>query len=224
MEDFKREIAQRVDAAVKEYHRRRGRPERTRQRARQLLVEVRRRFVQAALHSDSCLRVRYINEPGVDRAVGYALVWVKCPPRRELCIRLGEGHRVIEWELASPDLGISRAGRLGALDFRPEFRDELICALLEQESWERSRIPTVGARAKPKVEGELRDQVQERLQEKGAELRGRLHEAVDTFRQNVGDGVQSAVKQGSRRQRQFGRPPSGRAPVGRPPSAPKRMN
>jgi hypothetical protein len=119
MEDFKREIARRADAAATTYLRERDRPIRARQRARKSLAEVRKRFVQAALHSDSCLRVYYQHEPGTNRALGYMLAWTAFPPRRQLCIRLGEDRAMLEWELVSPELGISRASRVDALDFRP---------------------------------------------------------------------------------------------------------
>jgi hypothetical protein len=226
MDDFKREIGRRAAAAVEAYDRKRDGRDQGRQRARKALAEVRRRFIRAAMHSESRLRVQYINEPDSNRAVGYALVWAECPPRRELCIRLDKTRGEIQWELASTELDISRSGRAGALHFRPEFRDQLIYALLDQASWERSEVPSVkpGANPKPDDDEKLAEKVQEKLHEKGTEVRDRLHEAVDTFRENLAEGVQSAVKRGSQGGKQFGRPPSARSAVGRPPSARKRLD
>jgi hypothetical protein len=143
MEHFEREVARRADAAAEAYRRACERRDRTRQRARELLAEIRRRFVQAARCSGNCLGVRYLDRVGADRAVGYALVWNECPPRRQLCLRLDEAHGVVRWELASPGLRRSRMGSVAVLDFRTEFLDRLIYALLEQESWRRSRVPPV---------------------------------------------------------------------------------
>jgi hypothetical protein len=224
--EFERQIARRAAAAVEVYDRQSGGQDRSHQRARQVLAEVRRRFVRAALYSESRLRVQYIDRPSSDRAVGYALVWAECPPRRQLCIQVDEGRAEIQWELASTDLRSSRRGTVGALHFRPEFRDQLIYALLDQASWQRSQVPSVelGAKPKPKEDEKLAEKVQERLHEKGTEFRDRLHEAADTFRENLAGGVQSAVRRGSQGAMQFGRPPSGRPPVGRQPSAYKRMS
>ena len=144
MQDFEREIVRRAEAAVDVYRRRRGEPDRGRQRAREALTAVRRRFVQAALYSDSRLRVHYISGARADQVVGYGLIWAECPPRRELCIRLDAGRGAIEWELAAPELRLAKSGRVTANHFDAEFLDELIFALLDQDGWERSQIPSVG--------------------------------------------------------------------------------
>ena len=143
MENFEREIARRSAAAAATYDRKLYGQNRRRQQARKALAEVRRQFVRAALYAESRLRVQYLEAPESDRAVGYALVWAECPPRRELCIRLDEASSELRWELASPELRPSRAGRVGVPDFQPEFLDQLIYALLEQETWRRSRVPSV---------------------------------------------------------------------------------
>ena len=142
MEHFKREIARRADAAVEAYGRGRAWRNQRRQQARKALAEVRRRFVCAALYSEGRLRVQYLDASESDRAVGYALVWAECPPRRELCIRLDEANSELHWELAAPELRLSRAGRVDALHFGPEFSDQLIYALLEQKTWRVSRFPS----------------------------------------------------------------------------------
>src|SRR5215216_8034485 len=90
MDDFEREIARRAAAAAEKYDRKLYGQDRRRQQARKALAEVRRQFVRAALHSESRLRVQYLDASESDRAVGYALVWAECPPKRELCIRLDE--------------------------------------------------------------------------------------------------------------------------------------
>ena len=143
MDDFEREIVRRSAAAAEAYDRKLYGQNRRRQRARQALAEVRRQFVRAARYSEGRLRVQYLDASDSDRAVGYALVWAECPPRRLLCIRLDEASSEFHWELAAPELRLSRDGRVAALHFRPEFRDHLIYALLEQASWERSRVPSV---------------------------------------------------------------------------------
>jgi hypothetical protein len=221
VEEFNREITRRADAAARVYRRTHPGP----QPARESLAEVCRRFVRAALYSDGRLRVRYLYGPHADRAVGYALVWAEYPPRRELCIRLDEARGLFHWELASPELGLSRAGCTRTVDLRPAFLDRLIYALLEQESWQRSRIPGVEPRAKPepKADETARGTVQEKVREKAAEWRDRFHEIVETVGEHVGDGVQSAVKKGSQGRRHLRRPPSGRPPAGRPTSARRQM-
>ena len=71
---------------------------------------------------------------------------------------------------------------------------------------------------------ELAGKVQKKLHDKGTELRDRLQEAAETFRENLTEGVQSAVKRGSQAEKRFGRPPSGQPPVGRQPLVHNRMS
>ena len=143
MEDFEREIARRADAALEAHDREHGALDRSRQQAGASLKHVLRRFIQAQLYSDIRLRLQSLNRPGTDEVVGYALVWDACPPLRELIIRADEAGGEIQWELAAPELGRARTGRVDALDFRPEFLDALIYALFEQESWQRSEVPSL---------------------------------------------------------------------------------
>jgi hypothetical protein len=107
-------------------------------------------------------------------------------------------------------------------EFGPELLDRLIYVLLDQESWQRAILRSLAP--EPNVEENVAGKVQERMQRKILEIRERLHEGVETFRQNVAEGVQSAVGQGSQEKRRFRRPPFGRPPTGHPPSARRRMD
>jgi hypothetical protein len=185
---------------------------------RGILAQVRRRFTRAALSASDRLRVYYLDDPTNDRAVGYGLAWVGRPPRRDLCVRWRAASDAVRWELASAELGLSRTGRVRGDEFSPEFQDKLVEAVLDQKTWQRSIVPRVDITApRSSWAGDpASSAVQEPMREKAEEIRDRLHDVADSFRQNVADGFQSAVKRNpqedSKPRRQLGRAPTGLPP------------
>jgi hypothetical protein len=183
-------------------------PAQRHRRARHVLAEIRRRFVRAELSAHGQLRVQYLVSASADQAIGYALLWHKVAPRRELCIRVRPSLGVVYWELTSPELGQSRTGGPSLPEFTPELLESLIDALLDQESWERRIVPSV-----PGAAEDASTKVEERVRGKVLEVRERIHAAFEAVPRNVAGGLRSTVKQRLRQSARRRDPPSGRPPA-----------
>jgi hypothetical protein len=170
-----------------------------------VLAEIGRRFVRAERSAHGQLRVQYLVSASAAHTIGYALLWDKVAPRRELCIRVRESLGVVYWELTSPELGQSRTGGPSLPEFTPDVLESLIDALLDQESWERRMVPSV-----PGAAEDTSTKVQQRVRGKLLEVRERIHAAVEAVPRNVTEGLRSTVKQGLRQSARRRDPPSGR--------------